>query len=149
MFSRPTTASIVTSPAAFSLPVAAVVLDALFAPYPRGFRPLLHKSSSGISAFFSVSPVLIDMTAGPPHFSFRAFGASPIFPPPLGGGSQPQGMRSPRVMRTHLRVHPRVVYTTTLRISIGLRRYSPPRLHRHASYVVHVQLDNVLPAASF
>lgn len=70
MFSRATTASIVASPAAFFVPVATVAFDALFDRCPCEFRPLPHRSSSGISAFFSASASSIDTTANPPHFTF-------------------------------------------------------------------------------
>ena len=43
--------------------VATVGFDALFDRCPRGFRPLPHRSSSGISAFFSAFLCSIDTTA--------------------------------------------------------------------------------------
>ena len=71
-------------------------------------------------------------------------------PPPLGSGSFfKQHKRSPRVMHTPLPAHPHPIYTATLRVRIGLQRYSPSDLHRCASYVVFVHCGSGLPAASF
>jgi hypothetical protein len=70
MFSRLTTASIVTRPAAFLGSALTVTLDALAIPWLRRFRPLHHRSSSGISAFDAASPVLINLTGDTPRSSF-------------------------------------------------------------------------------
>ena len=64
-------ASILAVPVAWFLSVVLAVFDALILLFSDGFRPLPHRSSSGISAFWSASLVLIDSTGNLPHFSFR------------------------------------------------------------------------------